>query len=317
MTDNEPCICILLLIGIPASGKTHFRQCLDQWFSNHNSLPVLKNVYTVPVSYDDFISIQYVNDEDSKMWKTKRMEICNSVGIVINMLKEKRFQCDYLLSGVFNMSIAVQSKFVIFIIDDNMYYQSMRYEYYKLAKKYRTGFCQFYLKATLKDALQYNSQRKENIIPESTIIRMFSKLEPPNPQNKWEELSLNIDSFTDFNETSMLESVTNIIAECLKNPVESLIDAKYKNQEITNSNIIHQVDLILRHIVGERIKETLSAIINKNNLKEVSQLYCNKRQVLLQKIKKGEIVLPFSNSIFQKNSKDDKELVKRFLLQHI
>ncbi|KAM8780309.1 LOW QUALITY PROTEIN: L-seryl-tRNA(Sec) kinase-like [Rhynchonycteris naso] len=81
------------------------------------------------------------------------------------------------------------------ILDDNFYYQSMRYEVYlKLARKHSTGFYQLFLDCPLETCLQRNGRRRRPLRAE-TIRLMGRKIEEPNPErNAWEHSSLTIQS---------------------------------------------------------------------------------------------------------------------------
>jgi tRNA uridine 5-carbamoylmethylation protein Kti12 len=71
---------------------------------------------------------------------------------------------------------------------------SMRYEFYQLARKYETGFCQLHLEVDPSEALARNSRRgPDSQVPDDVITKMARKLESPNPlQNSWEKFSFSL-----------------------------------------------------------------------------------------------------------------------------
>ncbi|XP_010624889.1 L-seryl-tRNA(Sec) kinase, partial [Fukomys damarensis] len=82
------------------------------------------------------------------------------------------------------------SRPLVLVLDDNFYYQSMRYEVYQLARKYSLGFCQIFLDSPLETCLQRNGQRPQ-AVPTEIICLMERKIERPNPEkNAWEHNSL-------------------------------------------------------------------------------------------------------------------------------
>uniref|UniRef100_A0A1B6CBV1 L-seryl-tRNA(Sec) kinase n=1 Tax=Clastoptera arizonana TaxID=38151 RepID=A0A1B6CBV1_9HEMI len=313
MCDDGPSICIVMLMGIPASGKSYFRQRLEVLLKN-GSLE-LNNVYPVSISFDDYIDSEIDFHKDPSIWKEKRLDIYSKLENMIDKLINKN-SLDTNLCAEFDLNVANQSQLVVFIIDDNMYYKSMRYKYYNLAKKYNTSYCQFYLKANLKDALIFNQKRK-NVVSDSTIIKMYNNIEPPNINNKWEENSLEIESFIDFNNKQFLDSITSIVQLSVKFPIKSTKQENNKEeaQKVTNTNVIHQIDLILRSIVGERMNKAKESITDVKVLKDVGKVYCSRRIQILQNIKVGEIMLPFPALTF--DNLQDVELLKRFLFQYI
>merc|ERR1712142_699868 len=78
---------------------------------------------------------------------------------------------------------------LIYIIDDNMFYESMRYKFYQLAKKYEIGYSQIYFDFNLSECLDGNKNR-EDTIPEQIIYDMNYKLENPIVTEKWQKYTL-------------------------------------------------------------------------------------------------------------------------------
>ena len=164
---------IVVLMGLPGSGKTYFSKLLKEQFSQCTLL-----------IFDDIIPTevqkQLVNHE--KAWKEKRDEIIQDL--------------DNYLSGqrVPQISSEVVQPNEVVVIDDNNYYHSMRYAYFQLARKHQIGFCQFYLNAPESLARSRNAQRPQSQrVPEDFISKMITKMEPPNPlKNNWEQFSFSI-----------------------------------------------------------------------------------------------------------------------------
>ncbi|XP_068112938.1 L-seryl-tRNA(Sec) kinase isoform X3 [Hyperolius riggenbachi] len=108
------------------------------------------------------------------------------------------------------------------LLDDNFYYQSMRYEVYQLARKYCLGFCQLYLQCPAELCLQRNRSR-HSAVTEETILLMEGKIEPPNAErNSWEENSLILDGRTGV--TTDKANITSLLQRALDNPVRPLED---------------------------------------------------------------------------------------------
>lgn len=119
---------------------------------------------------------------------------------------------------------------LLFLMDDNFYYSSMRYEVYQLARKCKPyiillvyhvyisqsktinfnrffsdslGFCQVYLHCDLDLCISRNEKRSEPVL--TKIIReMEMRLEPPNPEkNLWEKNSISLSSVDVFSKCDM------------------------------------------------------------------------------------------------------------------
>lgn len=111
---------------------------------------------------------------------------------------------------------------LVFLLDDNFYYPSMRYEVCQLARKCKNllinwichltlygssnigltssdvadslGFCQVYLQCDLESCISRNQSRSQPV-PTEVILEMVKRLESPNPhKNSWEINSITLNS---------------------------------------------------------------------------------------------------------------------------
>ncbi|CAL8472275.1 g11817 [Coccomyxa elongata] len=77
---------------------------------------------------------------------------------------------------------------LLLLLDDNMYYRSMRLECAQLARQLQAAFIIIYMPCTLEDAAARNAQRAEaDQVPQEVLSRMAARLEPPCPsKHAWE-----------------------------------------------------------------------------------------------------------------------------------
>jgi len=137
-------VCLVCLIGLPASGKTTFAKALcsclcDKFIVEH-------------FEYD-----KVVEWKSEVTWREERSKILKKVSLLIE-------------------SSLGHSNDLVVILDDNMYYRSMRYEFYKLARKYCVCYGQVYFKVDLERAILIDSKRKEGRVGEEVIVKMSNKL---------------------------------------------------------------------------------------------------------------------------------------------
>uniref|UniRef100_A0A224XVN3 Putative conserved secreted protein n=1 Tax=Panstrongylus lignarius TaxID=156445 RepID=A0A224XVN3_9HEMI len=246
-------ICLICLVGLPASGKTTLA---------HNIKAKYQMRYNV-----DIISFDIEISQDGDMsWKNKRSAVHCSVKLLIQK---------YLTSS---------DKHTLIVLDDNMFYKSMRYEYFQLARKYSLGFCEIYLSSPLEMCLKLNKQRA-NQVADSTIIKMNALLEVPDSSaNNW-ETNIVILTNQSLSPDDWL-NVENTLHKCLLTPVK---DFPRLHKEDIPQSILHLVDIALRKIVN-------ALIIKRKETYGVSKLYnlelLKKRQQILNSVRAGEIVLP-------------------------
>ncbi|XP_077992512.1 L-seryl-tRNA(Sec) kinase-like [Glandiceps talaboti] len=186
----------------------------------------------------------------------------------------------------------------LYIIDDNMFYRSMRYEYFQLARKYNLGFCQVYLHCPLEIAIQRNQQRPEPI-PYKTMVAMETKLEVPDTKKyPWETKSVEIDV---METKDAREKVFDIIRLALSDPVPPLevedMAEKEAASEANAASIVHQADQVLRKCIADTMKKAKVSPPPgiKMNLKRLGKQLSALKNEILEDIKNHKIHLDFSN----------------------
>ncbi|XP_018409193.1 PREDICTED: L-seryl-tRNA(Sec) kinase [Nanorana parkeri] len=170
-----------------------------------------------------------------------------------------------------------------FILDDNFYYQSMRYEVYQLARKYSLGFCQLYLQCSVESCLQRNKGR-QHPVTDKTILLMERKIEKPNPEkNTWEENSLSLDS--SGGGIADDTQIHDLLNRALENPVRPLDDdceERERDREICAANLIHQADQSLRRLIAETMQTVKGTVASKDIKRIAQELQCVKSKALEQ-----------------------------------
>ena len=273
MSDNKSVIVVLM--GLPGSGKTHFSKAIQKMLPN-----------SILISFDDLISITKQRQlADESKWKIERQSILQ--------------QIDQYLSGkeVRNITHKPFEQGQVVIIDDNNYYQSMRYSYFQLARKHRLGYCQFYLDAPLALAQSRNDMRQpDERVPDQIIIQMSEKLEAPNPlKNSWEQFSFVISVSDTVDLKSTLEMSLHMIILSSKSPVTGLQASSEESDETRksearakcNASVIHQADKILRKQVSKNLKE-----ISKEQMKDEAKRLNVIKDEVLEDLRTGFSALP-------------------------
>ncbi|XP_019411004.1 PREDICTED: L-seryl-tRNA(Sec) kinase [Crocodylus porosus] len=163
---------------------------------------------------------------------------------------------------------ATASRPLCFILDDNFYYQSMRYEVYQLARKYSLGFCQLFLDCPLECCLQRNRARNQPL-PDEIICLMAKKIEAPNlDKNTWEQNSLTLKGLEYTSEDNL--QVISLLVTALKNPVKQIeenIEQKAADRAICAASILHQADQTFRRMISQTMKDAKGSKAGNNRLK--------------------------------------------------
>lgn len=224
-----PKICLIILIGIPGAGKTTFCKNLALQLDK-------KEFQLYVVSYDDIR-----NDGNLKRYKEFRN--------IAQMTAKEKIQLITKEKSTFKHLV---------IIDDNMYYKSMRYEYYKLARQYEISFLEVYFDVNLEIALERNRNREQPaLIDEHVITNMYNKLEKPQ---QWEQNHIFINSNIDSIRNQLF---LDKLSKSFDTPLKNIVVEKIK----IKPSKLHVADLLLRKIVHQKLQTNVQHSIKYTNVK--------------------------------------------------
>ncbi|XP_014649560.1 PREDICTED: L-seryl-tRNA(Sec) kinase [Ceratotherium simum simum] len=303
---------LCVLCGLPAAGKSTFARALSHQLRQERGWAVCV------VAYDDVMPDAFLEEASARplpsQWKLLRQELLKYLEYflmaVINgcqmsappnrteamwkdfitCLKNQDLISSAALEAqsCYLLTKTAVSRPLFLILDDNFYYQSMRYEVYQLARKYSLGFCQLFLDCSLETCLQRNDQRPRTL-PAETIHLMGRKIEKPNPEkNAWEHNSLTIQSPSCSAEASL--QLTDLLLTALENPVkyvEDNVEQKETDRIICSTNILHQADQTLRRIVSQTMKEAKDEQVLPYNLKLLAEELNKLKAEFLEDLRQG------------------------------
>lgn len=276
-------VCLNVLVGIPGAGKTTYCQRIQEYLNLASS-----SLKVVHICFDDFIKFDATIDLENSTFKCKRKLLLEQLEQLIQCLKDSSItqleQLNKSLIQEFNCKFPIEmpqspSKYLI-LVDDNMYYRSMRYQVFQIARRTITGYFQTFFNASLKSAMSRNRERPDPV-PEEVISRMFYKLEKPNDNIcKWEKNTINLNSLS-----IELEIVINRTIQCLEKPVEPLEISQNSNGPVEQS-VVHKIDLLLRKAVGEMVKQQRE-LVSSDEIKHFAEGLLSKRKQLLEDLRAG------------------------------
>ncbi|NWU06087.1 PSTK kinase, partial [Cephalopterus ornatus] len=175
------------------------------------------------------------------------------------------------------------------LLDDNFYYQSMRYEVYQLARKYSLGFCQLFLDCPLECCLQRNRLRSDPV-PEQTIHLMARKIEMPDiKKNAWEQHSLILRSSDCISEDN--EQIINLLATALENPArpnEEDSEQKDTDRAICAASAVHRADQACRRVISQAMKDARDKNVLPREMKSLAEELNKLKAEFLEDLRQGE-----------------------------
>lgn len=306
-------ICVTVLCGIPGSGKSTFAKSLIDKCTMASQDNLDEPLHWLLVSYDAIIPTDVekniIEREMPNAWKECRENIHNAVDNLVRELKNETETSGTFTTGTENKDCHFESfqmflqnmrhkesGRVVILIDDNMYYSSMRYKYYQLTRKYSISFCQVHIDCDTETALIRNRERLKGLVPDDVILNMAARFEVPNPeQNVWEKhsISVNTNSSPKALENSMIQTM-ELITRALSAPSQPVLEdvdqtSRVVDRQICSENMIHQADLLMRKLTAEYMKEASRNTRSKDHMRTLSTCLSDSKSDILQKMKKGVV----------------------------
>jgi tRNA uridine 5-carbamoylmethylation protein Kti12 len=273
-------IAILQLCGLPAVGKTHFTRQYEKYLDEN-----CRDLVFITLTYDMIMTrnleIKILN---LKLWKHYRTFIQNLIEMLVEYMRNGDFYTsllDYILTNIrtesqntgldsaiirnFNELLCNRpntksSQNFIICLDDNAYYESMRWNTIQLAIKLDCSYwCVCLRNDSLDVLLERNACRLVDEQVDPIIIEsMFEKFE--YPIGKFEsEFSMITTSSID--EKFFMDLTIKLIALVAEFNLASFIHGKSSierdlvmSRQVTSTNLVHQTDLILRKMIGKYMK---------------------------------------------------------------
>ncbi|RWS08024.1 L-seryl-tRNA(Sec) kinase-like protein [Dinothrombium tinctorium] len=322
--------CILLVIGLPAAGKTTF----VERFADHFRLNCAQ-IGLLIVAFDEIIPFEQqkaiIFNENG--WKTTRKLLLNACELFIRFVfndfiekelhfkNEKEEQIFKKIADRNQHLFACQSSKFLLLIEDNFYLRSMRYEWFKFAKQFRLAFAQIMIDSNLNTCFARNETRVESV-PNEVISKMFAKLEKPNSEKYvWEKESLILSENENDYEYS-LENILTFVSNAMNNadfPLDQTddIEVKLNSQRVNNENFVHQLDCFLRKLIREELENTTGTEREK-----IAKILKKAKSEILSDTRRSNLLFPewfIKQMIIEKRDKNEelcKDFVRKLLKQN-
>ncbi|XP_055338365.1 L-seryl-tRNA(Sec) kinase-like [Paramacrobiotus metropolitanus] len=302
-------IVLVLLCGPPAVGKSTLAKDILTKLSGQCGKTSVLPVHAYHIEYDRLIPVI-----QPLQWKSQRDSVARAIVDVCQFLKVSSSdnssvstcalsplalkimeETDTAVThAVTHLSDTGRERLsVVFLLDDNFYYRSMRYDIYKLAADLQARFGEVFVStASTETALARNVMRSTSVT-ESTITRMLREFEMPNSADKFFEKN-----FTSIISPWSVEDLTDIVQfiEGLWRDPPVRINRHERDcierettlaREVTKKSVLHQADCILRKRVSEKCN-VINGAKGENNAKLIA--FANScRKSILKSLEKSEL----------------------------
>jgi len=289
-------ITICLVFGLPAVGKTTLSRTLIEYMHRHTSY------HCCLFTYDELMPEKIVFEEkkgnNSGIWKMHRSRVFQHIENSLITLRGTNYK-DALkdtpnekLCQCFRYDTPTAGVQHIVLIDDNLFYKSMRHIFYQLARKYECSFCQIYLEDNLDTLFKRNSSR-EDMVTMETILKMNLLFAVPDPQqNLWEKNTLMLSKvFSGERET--VQKVLLYIEKCFNDVVKPLlteeeIKERTLNRQKNLESYCHQCDQLLRKHISKQMMEAKSKGLQKVELQNMAEKLNTHRKKYLDQLRMND-----------------------------
>ncbi|KDO27292.1 hypothetical protein SPRG_22201 [Saprolegnia parasitica CBS 223.65] len=213
---------LLLLCGLPGAGKSTFARAIADAASR---------TYEVRcISFDDVFAAHFAADGGSfapQQWKAAVAAIYTEVESAL-------------------AAASTSGKTHILLLDDNMYYRSMR-------KK--SCSC-----VDSPDLCRARNAARQSPVPDVVFRRMHALFEPPSPSmHPWEARSIVVDLSSADAMPAALHAALAMIAEAVATPevdtTQEIVLEKERSRAATLASVLHRADLVLRQLVGQILRD--------------------------------------------------------------
>uniref|UniRef100_A0A8C3N8K9 Uncharacterized protein n=1 Tax=Geospiza parvula TaxID=87175 RepID=A0A8C3N8K9_GEOPR len=323
---------LCLLCGLPAAGKSTLGRALSR------RLPQWPGWACALLAYDELIPPEAFRTSPSPSlpgWKQSRRELLQCLEGLLRALLTgaplpgpaqpgwPRFLRCCRREGLLpapDGDPGAASRPLVLLLDDNFYYQSMRYEVYQLARKYSLGFCQLFLECPVECCLQRNRLRSDPV-PEQTIQLMARKMEMPDPRkNTWEQHSLILSSSDGISEDD--EQIMNLLATALENPErpnEEDTEQKEAARAICAASAVHQADQACRRAISEAMQDAKGKNVLPSEMKSLAEELNKLKAEFLEDLRQGKTLKTQyydpATSVLSSFQQEASKVVNKYILK--
>jgi tRNA uridine 5-carbamoylmethylation protein Kti12 len=265
---RDPTMFLIILTGMPCSGKTQLATILGKELELKHGFP------TIVVNPD---KIRDMIPALMNRFDPERESFVNS--LALNLIEE----------GLRKKNVVVS--------DDMNYYESARHRLVQIAKKHKSKYIIVYLTVSLEIAKARNAARTSPI-PERLISEIGQIFDRPGAKYKWDRPSSVIDSEKISSEDAaklVLKSVLSKIGEKYENTEQSITELAVQPGRET-SQLSH-----FRHALDESTRSILNELFSSGRLdRRLSKAVSGMRREFVNEASRSSITIEQAEIAFRR-----------------
>lgn len=259
--SDKASACLLVLCGIPASGKTTLANIIADAATK-------RMVDAEIVSFDDFSAPPLAAEFNPQAWKVlcawdflmpTMMSLTISSHLkILTLVQNGREEALAALQRHLAAPLPMSGSPRLLIVDDTMHFRSMRGECWRLARDAHAAYVQMYAVCSLQRAFERNSGRADSArVPDAVLRRTADVFEDPrDSQMPWDRGTLFIDTDSEPNEDGLIEQVLNAWGQPPPPVLDEATEAVRVEaaRQATAASLVHQVDIQSRQILSSTLQ---------------------------------------------------------------
>lgn len=244
---------------------------------------------------------------ESTVWKSYRTSVYNLLQLIVLNLRNpssdgatklieadeklcRLNDCQDLCSCFYGAGISVgklmqsptKELHHIIFLDDNMFYRSMRYSIFQLARRNECSYCQIFIDRDIDTLIERNRCRDERVSNE-TIYKMAGLIENPNPiRNKWE---VNTYVVKDNVKNDELLEFIRVCSHYPYKPEEDKSEVRVLDRKQCYESFVHQIDQVVRKYISKEIKLKKDT----SSVKSLAQLFNKAKKLFLDEVRHNDL----------------------------
>ncbi len=269
---NKAQACMIVLCGIPGSGKTTVATALA-------AAAEASGTTTITVIHFDKQDGELVEEFDPEQWKKDREASLEAVSKALMSSNTEINYTNTATSSDNNSSVNKNKGRNLVIVDDTMHYRSMRAECWRIARSTGAAYLYSHIKCPIERALERNNHRpRGQRVPEEILKRTASIFEPPEENQQCAYDTERYRVMLDLEDGVLIEGEANSSSKITSGnalwcrveaawgaPAPAPFDEEAEElriveaRKVTEGSLIHQVDVQTR----KYLSEILSSIAQK------------------------------------------------------